>query len=337
VNAAGFRNLLGPTALAAALLLPGCGRSPQRPIEDAGEETPPAARSEVELGPVRVSVEVDPPRARLSDEPTLTLTIDYEQGVTVREPPFGESVGNFLIRDYRTPLPQIRGDREIIQKIYTLEPTQTGKLAIWPISVTFTDTRPNGDGQQHTVQTEGLTIEIDSIVDSEVPSLGELRPAAGPVELPSSGGTGLWWAVAAIVVVVAAGLAWRRWKRHGKAAEQVPLSPQELAYLELARLLEERLAERDVKLFYVGLTGVVRRYIERTTGVRAPEQTTEEFLHQISRQQTFASEESRRLKGFLEVADLVKFAAHQPRTEDVEESFERARAFLALAETEVVA
>ena len=336
MKAAGFANLLGPTALA-VLLLAGCGSRSKGPFDEAGSAAPTPARSEVELGPVRVSVEVDPPKARLSDEPTLTLKIDYEQGVTVQDPPFGESLGNFVIRDYSTPLPQIRGDREIRQKIYTLEPTRTGKLAVWPISVTFTDTRPNGDGKEHTVETEGLEIEIESMADSEAPSLDELRPAAGPVELPSSGSARLGWVAAGVLLAAIAGVAWWRRARRRRAAEQVVLSPQELAYLELSRLLEEKLAERDVKLFYVGLTGVVRRYIERTTGVRAPEQTTGEFLHQIARQQTFAADDGRRLKDFLEAADLVKFAAHRPRKEDIEESFERAKAFLALAETEAAA
>ena len=39
-----------------------------------------ASRSEVERGPVRLVVEAAPKRARLSDEPTLTLTIDCEKG-----------------------------------------------------------------------------------------------------------------------------------------------------------------------------------------------------------------------------------------------------------------
>ena len=37
----------------------------------------------------------------------------------------------------------------------------------------------------------------------------------------------------------------------------------------------------EFALYYMELTAVVRRYIERTTGVRAPEQTTEEFLHEV--------------------------------------------------------
>jgi len=330
--------LLWLITLATAASLPsGCSRQAETPAETSREEDDKPARSEVERGPVRVTVEVEPAKARLSDEPTLTLTIDYERGVTVRKPPFGESLGDFVIRDFREPLPQIAGEREIIRQIYTLEPTRTGELPILPISVTFTDTRPDGDGREHTIETEGLTVEVASVVGSELPSLEELRPAAAPVELPEPGSFRLWWLIAGALVVFAGALAWWRWRRRHRAVEAKPLSPRELAYLELEKLLEAGLAEKDVKQYYVELTAVVRRYIERTTGVHAPEQTTEEFLHEISRQATFPSEESIRLQQFLESADLVKFAAHQPRRQDIEASFHRAKVFIGLEQTEAAA
>ena len=100
--------------------------------------------------------------------------------------------------------------------------------------------------------------------------------------------------------------------------------------MELQRLIEQNLAEIDVKLFYVELTGIVRRYIERTTGVRAPEQTTEEFLREITAKETFDGMFSRRLKNFLESADLVKFAGLHPRKDDIEEAFHRAKVFIGL-------
>ena len=315
----------------------GCQTKSDNTTADSDQQDGRVARSEVELGPVQVTVEVEPAKARLSDEPTLTLTIRFEDGVDVVKPPFGESLGEFLIRDFREPLPGVEDEWRILQQIYTLEPTRTGELSIWPISVTFTDNRIDGDGREHTIQTEGLSVKIASVVGDEVPSLDDLKPMAEPVELPTTGRTILW--AAALILLVAAGgglFAWRRLRR--QAAEAVvPLSPRELAWLEFERLIQRNLAQEDVKLFYVELTGVVRRYIERTTGVQAPEQTTEEFLSQISRDTTFADDESRLLKDFLESADLIKFAAHQPRAEDIEEAFDRAKVFVGIKPAEVAA
>jgi LPXTG-motif cell wall-anchored protein len=322
---------------ALAALAWGCQTKSDNTTADSNRQDNRVSRSEVELGPVQVTVEVEPAEARLSDEPTLTLTIRSQDGVDVVKPPFGESLGDFLIRDFREPLPKVEDQWRILQQVYTLEPTRTGELSIWPISVTFTDNRTDGDGRKHTLQTEGLTVTIASVLEDEVPSLDDLKPMADPVELPTTGRTILW--LTALILLLAAGgglFAWRRLRRQAAEAA-VPLSPRELAWLEFERLIQRNLAQEDVKLFYVELTGVVRRYIERTTGVRAPEQTTEEFLSQIALGTKFAAEESRRLKDFLESADLVKFAAHQPLAEDIEKAFDRAKLFIGLNSAEVAA
>ena len=321
---------------AAVLLVWGCQTKSDKTTAASDGQDDKVARSEVELGPVKVTVEVEPAKARLSDEPTLTLTIRSQDGVDVVKPPFGESLGDFLIRDFREPLPKVEDEWRILQQVYTLEPTRTGELSVWPISVTFTDNRTDGDGREHTLQTEGLTVTVASVVADELPSLDDLKPMAEPVELPTTGRTILWLAALGLLLAAGCGLfAWRRLRR--RAAEAVvPLSPQELAWLEFERLIQQNLAQEDVKRFFVELTGVVRRYIERTTGVQAPEQTTEEFLSQIARDTTFAAEESRRLKSFLESADLIKFAAHQPRAEDIEEAFDRAKVFVGIKPVEVV-
>jgi hypothetical protein len=281
-----------------------------------------------------VTVEVEPNPARLSDEPTLTLTLDSEQGVEVEKPPFGEAVGDFQIRDFREPLPESKAGRNVLRQIYVLEPARTGQLQIDPITVAFSDNRPQGDGQRHTVQTEALTVEVTSMVDEEVPSLDDLKGPAGPVELPEERASAVWWLVLGGAVFAAAGAAvfvWFAFRRRKAQPERV-LSPQELAYLELQGIIEQELSERDVKLFYVELTGVVRRYIERTTGIHAPEQTTEEFLREIGQGNTFDGHERQRLRSFLESADLVKFAAHQPGPEDIETTFKRAKMFIGLTE-----
>jgi len=284
---------------------------------------------------VRVTAEVQPSKAKLSDEPLLTLTIDAEEGVVVQKPPFGSTLGGFKIRGCREPLPKISNGHEVIQQIYTLEPTEAGRLRIDPISVTFTDRRPNGDGRTHSVATEPISVEITSIVGDKTPSLGELRPPAEPIGLPRTlpFGSAAWCPSRSPLPPPGGGYCVADAER--RRLRPWFLSPQQLANMELDKLVASGLAERDVKQFYVELTSIVRRYIERITGVRAPEQTTEEFLREISRAQTFGSDECSRLRDFLESADLVKFAAHQPRAEDIEESVRRARLFVAVNERTV--
>jgi len=277
-------------------------------------------------------VEVEPSELRLSDEPKLTVTIRSQPGVTVTKPPFGESVGEFLIRDFFEPLPTAEGNLEVTQQIYTLEPTRAGKLTIAPVVVRFTDGRTDGDGKEHLIESEALQIEVSTVVGDEAPSLTDLRPSAGPIELPSEGPPVWVWLTLASVLTLLSGVVWYR--RRPAARPQPPqLTPRQLAEQELQSLIGRRLAETNVKEFYVEVTAVVRRYIERSTGVRAPEQTTEEFLREILGKTIYADKEQRRLQQFLESADLVKFAGVRPAQTDIDSSIERAREFTQL-ETE---
>lgn len=289
----------------------------------------PAVRT-VERGPVRVTIEVKPSPARLSDELTLTLTIDSAEGVKAPMPPFAETLGDFQIRDIKGPLPKVRDGREIVQRILTLEPTRAGLITIDPINIAFTDLRPDGDGKVHTLETEPITVEITTQLSDDHPSLDAMRAAADPVDLPAP--VPFWvWALIAVAAIgsIVGGILFHR-RRREKAAAVIVLTPEEIANRELDELVASRLAERDVVLFYVELTAIVRRYIERTTGIRAPEQTTEEFLRVISQTKVFERGDSDRLRNFLEAADLVKFAAHRPRDEDIDESVNRARLFIGM-------
>lgn len=311
------------------LLISGCDR--QVDVQEAESEVSSLAtlKTEVERGPVKFTVEVSPQNPRLSDEPQLTLTIRSEAGVRVEKPPFGQAMGDFVIRDFHEPVPDVDDGAEVIQQVYTLEPTRAGRLIIAPIAVRFHDERDTGDKQEYTIESEALTVEVSSVLGDDIPSLADLKPAAAPIELPVTYVTNWVSTGVGIVALVAAGIVvWQI--RRGRAASERQLTPQELAQLELGRIVDDKLAESDVKAFYVELTGVVRRYIERSTGVKAPEQTTEEFLRQVVEDALFADEDQLRLRGFLEAADLVKFAAFEPDASDIASSIDRARNFIQL-------
>ena len=82
------------------------------------------------------------------------------------------------------------------------------------------------------------------------------------------------------------------------------------------------------KDFYVELTMVVRRYIERRYAIRAPRQTTEEFLEAARNNRDFSVETLDGLRAFLAAADLVKFAGAEATPELADEAVGKARAYL---------
>ena len=76
------------------------------------------------------------------------------------------------------------------------------------------------------------------------------------------------------------------------------------------------------------LSGCLRQYIENRFQLRAPEQTTEEFLEQLKTSDALKLEHKQELQKFLEHCDLVKFARYQPSNEQINESLTMAEAFV---------
>ena len=107
------------------------------------------------------------------------------------------------------------------------------------------------------------------------------------------------------------------------------MSPIERAWVELDRLLKKGLPGRGrYKDFYVELTMVVRRYVQRKYGIKAPHLTTEEFFAELQNSNTQTLDNSNTLRRFLESADLVKFAGVEATPEMADEATDSARGYL---------
>ncbi len=122
--------------------------------------------------------------------------------------------------------------------------------------------------------------------------------------------------------------AWRLTRLVARRVKEHRMSPIERAWAELDRLLKKGLPGRGrYKDFYVELTMVVRRYVQRKYGVRAPNLTTEEFLREAMASGDLAANRER-LARFLVSADLVKFAGIEATPEMADEATESARGYL---------
>ena len=139
----------------------------------------------------------------------------------------------------------------------------------------------------------------------------------------------LFWTLCGVLgVLVIGGLLYLPIRFVARKVKEHRMSPIERAYLELERLIKKGLPGRGrYKDFYVELTMVVRRYIQRKYGIRAPHLTTEEFLAQ--------AKPSDELKTFLVSADMVKFAGVEATPEMADEATDSARKYLKESENDV--
>ena len=135
------------------------------------------------------------------------------------------------------------------------------------------------------------------------------------------------WVVIALTAIglLVAGC-WLLVKYVARRVKEHRMSPIERAWVELDRLLRKGLPGRGrYKDFYVELTMVVRRYVQRKYGIKAPHLTTEEFLMEFREEGRGKREE---LRKFLESADMVKFAGVEATPEMADEATDSARGYL---------
>ena len=141
-------------------------------------------------------------------------------------------------------------------------------------------------------------------------SLAEgLRDIKSPV-LISSGWEWVWWAlgitaVAVLLLVLVIFLLTRR--------KQVALPPVIPPHVRAKERLEDALTLiGKPKPFVVAVSDALRAYLEERFRFRAPERTTEEFLHELKRTELLLPDQTESLGEFLQRCDLVKFARYEP-------------------------
>lgn len=130
--------------------------------------------------------------------------------------------------------------------------------------------------------------------------------------------------LAALIAVLA--------RRARKPAPPEPEIPPHERALRALRMLRAKYrwgeaTEADaaqIESYYVELSAIVRRYLEDAFGLRAPEQTTEEFIRAATTSQKLTLDHQQRVAAFLEQSDLVKFARYRPAAPDMEAAYSAA-------------
>lgn len=149
--------------------------------------------------------------------------------------------------------------------------------------------------------------------DTNAAGLADIRDIRGPVEIGS-----LWWVWALVAAVAAGLLIWWLLKRK-KAPVVVPkiIVPPHRRAKERLRGAEQIIG--DPYKFCSLVSDVLRVYLEERFGLKAPEQTTEEFLANIRNTGTLDSQQQELMEDFLNRCDLVKFARAEPTEKELRE------------------
>jgi hypothetical protein len=306
-------------AILAVCLAGGCRES--APQEKAAGETYPVVK-EFYKGPLRVQVGLSAEKINLSDLLRLRLTAEIEPKYDVKFPAMDDLLKDFKIRtDF--PLTQKRSDngKIMFEKRFEIEPLKAGACEIPALTVTFRQNEMSDE-----LATEAVTVEaVSSLPPDTPPVIGDIEDV---VEMPLSRWW-LWAGLAAVPAALVAGIAFMRRPKKAVPVKRVYRAAHEIALEMLKCLAAEKLVEQGrITEYYQKLSGCLRHYIENRFALRAPEQTTEEFLSQLGDSDALRPDHKQQLRQFLEHCDLVKFARYQPTGEQINESMTIAERFI---------
>lgn len=311
---------LFPIICALCLLLPGC-----RDRQPADRTTPAAPPVTVELrsGPLSVQLALSSLQISIAEHLQLTLTAAAPEDFAISFPEFTDSVGDFTLAGTTSTPKELIGAQIRQSRTLTLSPYLPGEYSIPAIKVSAQD-KQHPDRQTE-VTIPARTIPVTSLLDRDEtdPQLADIY-APLPQPLPV-----LYYLPAGGAVLLLCALLLYLYRRRGRHKPPPPPLPLHVAALAaIDRLLQEQGQGDDFADFYGGLTLILRRYIEARFGLKAAEQTTEEFLDSLRQSPLFTGDQQALLRDFLRRCDLIKFARLIPARQEVAAAVELCRDFI---------
>lgn len=191
----------------------------------------------------------------------------------------------------------------IVQQQLTLMTFDTGYIQVPSLQLStlnaFTDP----------IQLYSTTISVDTTQ--------AFRPLMPPIEHPVTMKEAFPWLLGLLILVIVGLAVWYfvkhrkpRLDENGEPVKGPVMPPYDKAIGDLESLKQQKLWQAGkLKEYYCGLTDIVREYIEGQFQVNAVEMTTDDILREV-RELHFDETLYGKLKGTMELADLVKFAKY---------------------------
>lgn len=255
----------------------------------------------------------------------LQLRASAPEGTSIEFPEFKEKLGGFSVASVDKSAAEISTDGKTLSTnmLVILEPFLAGKYRVPSFKVAYV-----ANGKTINISTEPQEFEVISVIPS-VEVKPTLRDITGVMSIPSET---LFWILligGIVLLLIAGGVIGYFVRRKKTPVQERILLPHEIALRDLDALIHsDLLKSAHVKEFYLGMSDILRRYIEGRFSVAAPERTTEEFLDDLKGSHDFAKDHKVLLKEFLSHCDLVKFARHKPNSHEVKDAVQSCRRFI---------
>ncbi len=264
-----------------------------------------------------VSAKVDRSRVTVGDIIRYTVTISADDWIQVDLPPETDEIGDFEVRRFQATGPVTKDGKKVWTLEYTLAIFSTGEFKIPSPQLTY---HSGDEAQKNELSAEAIEVVVESVKPADAEDILDIKE---PVAIPRN-----WWALwpwfaigAGLIALAVLGFVWYR-RRDSREEGIVPpkmeqISPHEEAYRALRQLRDAGLLEQQmIKLYYIKISEIIRRYIGRRFQVEAMELTSTEVLDRLrglKRRGLKTEVDAYRLfQKFFSLCDLVKFAKYRP-------------------------
>jgi len=257
--------------------------------------------------PITLQVNVNKPSIKIGDLIRYTITIDAKTNVWYQMPEFAQNLGKFAIRDWEKSDPiKLENGRVEQKQIYVLETYLTGTYEIPPVKVHY-----GYHESTNLISSTPICVEVTSVAE-EGDLFSGIRDIKSPVGIIEIIKENVWFlpGIILIFLILIALIIYIVKRQKNKEEVSKPKLPaHEIAYAALKDLYNKNLVDNGfIKEYYFEVSDILRHYIEDRFALRAPERTTEEFLHELHLTNSLTAIHQELLKNFLEECDMVKFA-----------------------------
>ncbi|MEO7424428.1 MAG: hypothetical protein ABI036_04525 [Fibrobacteria bacterium] len=260
------------------------------------------AKSAGQSGSLDISSQVDRSEITIGDRIQYEIKVVFPADGRLVLPSVLGNLGSFEVKDYQAAEPKDAGQLKIQTWHFDLSTYTVGKYTIPPQLIEY---RHGADTSAAVYYTQPIEINVvrtspETVKDiADIASLAEVK----------SGPPWLAYGLGALVVLIAAFLLWRRFRRPStaKAAKPAP-PPFEEAMAKLSGLKDLSLIRQNqAGEFCFRLSEALRRYLDRRYGMDSLESTTSEFLEK-ARTLPVTQAQKQWLGEFCSATDLIKFA-----------------------------
>ncbi len=299
---------------------------------------------------MRLKLSIDKDRVAIAEPLHLTIEASAPEHCEVTMPSPGKTLGDWRVRGVRDQPGLAPAGRQQWRQVWEVESFLSGEQTIPPVAIRYRalqgagQTKPadhaaasatqpaSAPSDERELSTEPVIIHVTSALagDADPADLKHLRDIKGPVDVPlPRSRRWMAWAAGLLLVLSIASGAFLYYRRMLRRRPPPPVEPGAWAFEQFRRLEQTCLIEQGrCAEFYGRLSAIVREYIERRFSLRAPEQTTEEFLRATRGNPVLSEQHQELLQQFLEAADQVKFALYEPSRDEAERAFTAARDFV---------